>query len=239
MKAKDVMTGQVITIRPDTRVREIALLMLQRRISGVPVVDHDVVVGVVSEADLLHRHEIGTDRKGSRDSWWMRLLAGDPGPTDYVKSHAARAADIMAHPAVCISDNQDVADNSDDLDVADIARIFLKRGIKRLPVLREDRLVGIVTRADLVRALASRIPPTRGRRTQTDHGIRDRLVAELSSHRWWPSATNVTVADGIVHYWGIYETEQGRMAARVAAENVPGVKRVDDHRIAAARLPMG
>ena len=224
------MTSQVITIRPETRVPEIASLLLQRRISGVPVVEHGVVVGVVSEADLLHRHEIDTDRKRSDGSWWVRLVAGDPGPADYVKSHAARAADIMAHPPVCITD---------DLAVAKIADIFDKRGIKRLPVLRDGRLVGIVTRADLVRVLADRARAAKVTRTQSDHAIRARLVAELSSQRWWHAATNVTVADGVVHYWGIYENDHDRKAARVAAENIAGVKRIDDHRISASQLPMG
>jgi len=227
MKARDIMTTPAITIRPETRVPEIAALLLQRRISGVPVVEHGIVVGVVSEADLLRRHEIGTERKHSRGSWWMRLLAGDTGAAEYVKWHAGRAVDIMTHPPVCIAD---------DLAAASIAEIFDKRGIKRLPVLRDGRLVGIVTRADLVRVLADRAKAAKGVRTQSDQAIRRRLVTELSSQPWWRDATNVTVAHGVVHYWGVYENEQDRIAARIAAENVPGVKRIDDHRVSASQI---
>jgi CBS domain-containing protein len=228
MNAKDIMTTQVATIRPETRIAEIASLLLQRRISGLPVVDDGRVVGMVSEGDLLRRYEIGTERKRVDGSWWMHFLKGDPGPADYVKSHAVRAADIMTHPAICITH---------DLPAARIAALFEKRRIKRVPVLVDDRLAGIVTRADLVRALAARIRARRQMHAQSDDAIRAQLLEELSSQAWWRAASNVTVTDGVVRYEGVYENDQDKAAARVAAENIPGVRRIEDHRISTAQLP--
>jgi uncharacterized protein YeaO (DUF488 family) len=228
LKAKDVMTTQVIAIEPDTRVPEIASILLERRISGLPVVDDGRVVGMVSEGDLLRRYEIGTDRKRLPGPWWMHFFRNDPGPAEYVKSHAARAADIMTRPVVCVVE---------DLSVAKIAEIFEKRRIKRVPVMRGDWLVGIVTRANLVQALAVKTRAAKGPRAQSDDTIRARLLEELSTQAWWHATSNVIVADGVVHYWGIYETADDREAARVAAENVAGVRGVDDHRTCLADLP--
>jgi CBS domain-containing protein len=228
MKAKDIMTARVATIRPETRVAEIASLLLRRRISGVPVVEDHRVVGIVSEGDLLRRYEIGTDRKRNRDSWWMRVLGGDPAAAEYVKSHACRAADIMTQPPVCIAH---------DLPAARIAALFEKHRIKRVPVLVDDRLAGIVTRADLVRALAERSRAGRQARIQSDEAIRAQLLKELSSQPWWPAASSVTVTGGMVRYEGVYEKEDDRTASRIAAENIPGVRGVEDLRISAAELP--
>ncbi|MEO5694745.1 MAG: CBS domain-containing protein [Usitatibacter sp.] len=228
MEAKDIMTTQVATIRPETRVHEIASLLLQRRVSGLPVVDQGRVVGMVSEGDLLRRHEIGTERKSFEGSWWMHFLKGDPGPADYVKSHASRAADIMTQPVVCIPH---------DLPAARIAALFEKHHIKRVPVLVDERLVGIVTRADLVRALAATVRDDLQPRAQSDDAIRAQLLEELSSQAWWHTASNVLVKDGVVLYQGIYEDDQDKAAARIAAENVAGVRRIDDQRIKASKLP--
>jgi CBS domain-containing protein len=228
LKAKDVMTTQVITIAPDTRVRDIASLLLARRISGLPVVDDGCVVGMVSEGDLLRRYEIGTDRKRAEGSWWMHLFTSDPGPAEYVKSHATRACDIMTRPVVSVGE---------EVSVAKIAAIFEKRRIKRVPVLRGERLAGIVTRANLVQALAVKARVVTGARALTDDAIRARLLGELSSQAWWHEISNVIVTDGVVHYWGVYESFAEKEAARIAAENVPGVRRIDDHRMRAADLP--
>lgn len=228
MKAKDIMTTQVATIRPDTRIPEIAALLLQRRISGVPVVDRGQVVGMVSEGDLMRRHEIGTERRPSEGSWWMHFLKGDPGPADYVKSHAGRAVDIMTQPVVCIPH---------DLPAVRIAALFEKNQIKRVPVLMDDRLVGIVTRADLVRALAARVSDAPQARTQSDEAIRAELLEELSSQAWWHTASNVLVTDGVVCFQGIYENNQDKAAARIAAENIAGVRRIEDQRIKSSQLP--
>jgi CBS domain-containing protein len=228
LKARDIMTTQVVTIAPDTRVRDIAALLLERGISGLPVVDGGRVIGMVSEGDLLRRYEIGTERKRFEGSWWMHFFTSDPGPAEYVKSHATRAADIMTRPVVSVAE---------DVAVAKIAAIFEKRRIKRVPVLRGERLAGIVTRANLVQALAVKTRLVTGVRAQTDDAIRARLLGELSSQSWWHEVSNVIVTDGVVHYWGVYESFAEKEAARIAAENVPGVRRIDDHRVSAADLP--
>lgn len=228
MKAKDIMTPRVITITRDTTIRAIAALLLERRISGVPVVDRGHVVGIVSEGDLLRRHEIDTDRKRPAGPWWMRLFLGEPGPAEYVKSHAVRAEDVMT---------RDVISVGEDVEITRIAILFGKRRIKRVPVLRGERLVGIVTRANLVQALAARGKGIGARGALGDDAIRTRLLEELGAQAWWHQSSNVIVTGGIVHYWGVCENEEEKRAARVAAENVPGVRRIDDHRITYAELP--
>lgn len=219
MKASDVMTSPVITVGPDTAVRHIAGLLFEHRISAVPVLEKGKLVGIVSEGDLLHRHEISTDR--SARSWWLQLFSADQSIADYVRSHATRARDIMTREVVTVTP---------DTPLAEIATLLEKRGIKRVPVLRDGRLAGIVSRSNLVQALAAK-----GRLMNTgdsgDGAIRARLSAELERQSWWPTASNVIVTDGVVHYFGLVESEGQRQPARVAAENVPGVRRVEDHRI--------
>jgi CBS domain-containing protein len=228
MKAGDIMTTDVIMVAPDTTVREIAMILLERRISGLPVVENDRVVGIVSEGDLLRRHEIGTERKVPHGSWWMRLFHGEAGPSEYVRSHAVYAADVMTREVISRSEGE---------PVAAIASLFCERAIKRVPILRGGRLVGIVTRANLVQALAARNSETKGERALDDVGIRSRLLQELAEQPWWRAESNVHVVDGVVHYFGLCENEAEKQAARVAAENVPGVRRVDDHRVRYAELP--
>ena len=221
MNAKDIMTTPPITVAPDTSVREVVALLIEHRISGVPVVANERVIGVINESDLLHRHEIGTDGDEKETSWWARLINGDPLPAEYVKSHARRAEDILTPHALPITE---------ETPVQQIASIFEARRIRRLPVLRGERLVGIVTRADLIRALA-RTRHLEASPSQSDEAIRLRLLEELEQQRWWrPSWSAVDVRDGVVHYRGLLESEDERRAARVAAENVPGVRGVQDDR---------
>jgi CBS domain-containing protein len=229
MKAKDIMTSPVITVAPDTPVREIAALLFERRISGVPVLEDGRLVGLVSEADLLHRHEIGTDRAAQPRSRWLRLFSADRTPAEYIKSHATQARDIMAREVVSVAQ---------DTPVAEIATLLETRGIKRVPVLRGAQLVGIVSRANLVQALAVmkrsaiRITPPR------DEAIRGRLLGELERQPWWgPVRSNVIVTEGVVHYWGMVDSDEERNAARVAAENVPGVRGIEDHRFRYHDIP--
>lgn len=222
MKASDIMTSPVTTVGPDTPVREIAVLLYKLHISGVPVLESGRLVGVVSEGDLLHRYEIGTDRFEHTGSWWLRVFGMDRGPAEYVKSHAQRARDIMTREVISVAP---------DMPVADIATLLETRGIKRVPVMRGETVVGIVTRGNLVQALAT-IRRTANRLTQpTDRAIRGQLLAELERQPWWGRVTsNVIVARGIVHYFGMVDSGDERDAARVAAEGVPGVRGVEDHR---------
>ena len=227
MKASDIMTSPVITVNPQTRVRHIAALLLRHKISAVPVLERGKLVGIVSEADLLHRHEIGTEASASGGSWWLRLLSADDSVSDYVRSHATRARDIMTAKVVCVEPAT---------PLAEVAMLLGKHGVRRVPVLERGHLVGIVSRSNLVQALAAQ-----GRAmnagNSSDGEIRERLAKELSRHAWWRSTTsNVLVTDGVVHYFGTVDSEEERRAARVAAENVPGVRRVTDHRVPIAAL---
>lgn len=229
MIAKDLMTAPVVTVAPDTTVREIAALLLERRISAVPVVENERVVGLVSEGDLLHRHEIGAGRDRPAGAWWLRLIRGDPSPAEYVKSHGAHARDVMT---------RDVISVVEDTPAAEVAAILETHRIKRVPVLRGERLVGIVSRANLIQGLAVAASTTKTPRVETDAGIRRQLLAELERQSWWQrSVSNVIVTDGIVHYWGLVDSDGDRDAARVAAENVPGVRGVQDHRARYSELP--
>jgi CBS domain-containing protein len=226
MNAIDVMTAPVITVSPYTAVRDIVAILIDKRISGVPVVENGEVVGMVGEGDLVHRHEIGTDDGLPYRTWWQRLAGSDPAPDAYVKSHGGRARDIMSH---------ELAPIAQDTPVARIASIFEARHIRRLPVLHGTRLVGIVTRTDLVRALAANTRDVGPSTVHTDESIRARLVAELEKQPWWQAKwCAVFVTDGIVRYRGVYERESDRRAARVAAENVAGVRAVEDDRVSSA-----
>jgi CBS domain-containing protein len=225
MNARDIMTAPVITITPDTPVREIVALLLAHHISGVPVVANERVIGMVNESDLLHRHEIGTDGEPPPESWWKRFMQRDQLPSEYVKSHARQAKDIMTRELISITE---------DTPLRQISSIFETRRIRRLGVLRGERLVGIVTRADLVQALAQ-APDPEIPRSQSDEAIRVRLLAELEQQPWWrPGWSAVHVRDGVVYYKGLLENEDERNAARIAAENVPGVRGVEDERMQAA-----
>ena len=218
MRAMDIMTSEVITVGEDTTVPEAAKLMAERGISAVPVVDRDNrIVGMVSEGDLLHRAETGTER---RRSWWLDMVSStNKLAGEYIKSHSARVKDVMT---------RDVLSVTEETAVADIAVLLETNRIKRVPVVRDGKIVGIVSRANLVRALAMTI--TEGVGDGDDRTIRDKLLAELKAQKWAEvSPANVTVKDGVVHLWSSYLSEQERRALIVAAESVPRVRRVEDH----------
>jgi CBS domain-containing protein len=219
MKAKDVMTPNVISIAPDASVLEALRLMLQYRISGLPVVDRNsCLVGIVTEGDFLRRAETGTERKRPR---WLEFLLG-PGALarDYVRSHARRVGEVMTY---------DVETVSEEAQLGDIVDLMEKRRIKRVPVLRNGRLVGIVSRANLLRALAS-VAAEIGPALASDEAIRDRVIAELDSQRFGAGhLIDVVVRNGVVELWGTVVEAAQRDAARVAAETVPGVNAVKSH----------
>ena len=232
MRAADVMTTEVISVGPETSVHALAALLSERGISGVPVVDRDNrVVGIVSEGDLLHRVEAGTERRpdgraGRRRSWWLEGIASDRElARDYVKSHGRRVKDVMTRDVVSVSDTT---------ELADIASLLEARRIKRVPVVRDGKLVGIVSRANLVRALATTksAPPTIA--DPDDRTIGDQLLAELRGKNWVNiSSADIIVRDRVVHLWFSDEqTREERLTFRVAAENIPGVRRVEEHIVA-------
>ena len=219
MRAMDVMTSEVITVEQNTSVQTVAKLLAERGISAVPVVDRENrVIGMVSEGDLLQRAETGTEH---RRSWWLDMMAStNKIAGDYVKSHSGKVRDIMTRDLISVTETT---------PVADIAILLETNRIKRVPVVRDGKLVGIVSRANLVRALGMTINEPSSTEAD-DRTIRDKLLAELKAQRWAEvSPANVTVKDGIVHLWSSYLSEQEKRALVVAAENTPGVRRVEDH----------
>jgi len=218
MKAHDVMVSPVVTVKPSATVKDVAKLFLERRISAVPVVTgQGKLVGIVSEGDLVHRAEIGTEQ---RRSWWLLLLAEDQElAADYIKAHGRKIEDVMVRNVI-------TATPATPLD--EVARLLEQHGIKRVPIVRDGQLVGIVSRANLVQAVASsgsklEIPVS-------DGSIRDKLLLHLNAQRWaHTELLNATVNDGIVDLWGVTGSETERKAIRVAAETTTGVRAVKDH----------
>ena len=233
MRAMDVMTTNVITVGPNTSVQEVATLLSERGISGVPVVDaQDRVVGIVSEGDLLHRVETGTERRVQRRrSWWLDRIGSDEDlARDYVKSHGRTVKDVMTREVIAVTDTT---------ELADIATLLETKGIKRVPVVRDGKLVGIVSRANLVRALAAAGAQMTTEAAGDDRTIRAKLLAELKGQEWvhaW--AADIIVRDGVVHLWCSDDRpEEERQALRVAAENIPGVRGVEAHIVPAPVIP--
>ena len=217
MKAKDVMTTRVLTVPQGSSIMEAARLMLHKRISGLPVVDDGGnLVGVVSEGDFLRRGEIGTQRRRPR---WLEFLIG-PGrlAAEYVRACGRKVDEIMT---------RDLHTITEETPLADVVQLMERHRIKRLPVVRGRQLVGIVTRANLLHAVASLAPKTF---KSDDAAIRKRIIQELDSCPWAPLAMlNIVVWEGIVDLWGSITDDRERQAVIVAAENVPGVKAVRDH----------
>ncbi len=220
MQARDVMITDAITVPPETPVPEIAALFLKRHISGVPVVDKDrAVLGIVSADDLVHRPELGIER---HRSWWLRMFGGvEEKVRAYVKAHGSRAADVMTREIVTVTEDSSLTEIVETLD---------QHHIKRVPVLREGRLVGIVSRADLLRGLAPRRADGGSATLMNDGTIRERFLKDLTN----VGLTSVrhleaVVSDGVIHLSGLAETEDEIRALRVIAESIPGVRSVDMH----------
>ena len=225
MKAKDVMTRQVIRIAPDASIFEALRLMLQHKISGLPVVNKiGNLVGIVSEGDFLRRAETDTEHKRPR---WLRFLKG-PGriAEDYVRTHGRRVDEVMTADVVTVSETA-------PLD--EVVALMEKYHIKRVPVIREDELVGIVTRVNLLRALvgvvfADTSLSNTAAAPMDDEAIRSRVIAELERQYWAPGhLIDVVVHEGAVELWGTVFDARQRDAVRVVAENVAGVKVVKSH----------
>ena len=234
MRATDVMTTNVVTIGPDTSVQEVAKILSEWGISGVPVIDAESrLVGIVSEGDLLHRVETGTERRAQRRrrSWWLDTIGSDEElARDYVKSHGRTAKDVMTREVISVSDTT---------DLADIANLLETKRIKRVPVLTDGKLVGIVSRANLVRALAAAGSRLSADTATDDSTIRHKLLTELQGQKWvhtW--AADIIVRDGIVHIWVSDDRpEEERRALRVAAENILGVRGVEEHIVPTPMVP--
>jgi len=212
------MTVNVITVDENTPVEEIARTLLKWRISAVPVLDaRERVVGIVSEGDLMHRPESGTDRPPSR--WLSALAETDERSIELSKSRGRVAKDIMTKAVIVIQE---------DASLSEIARILEENRIKRVPVVRKSKLVGIVSRANLLHGLAAAGPSANS--AEHDRQLRAAILNTLRNESGVRlEALNITVSDGVVHLWGTAVSEAQRDAIRVAAETAPGVAEVHDH----------
>ncbi len=218
MNARDVMTRNVISIAPDATILQAARMMLERHISGLPVVDNGKLVGIVSEGDFLRRQETQTQRRRSR---WLEFLMG-PGrmAEEYTRTHGSKVSEVMTTA---------LQTATEDTSLEDIVRLMEKHHIKRVPVLRAGTMVGIITRANLMHAmvgLAREAAPVKA----SDTAIREQLMKIMQEQTWAPAAmVDVQVHDGVVELWGTILDERQRDALKVAAENIAGVKSVKDH----------
>lgn len=226
MQVRDIMTTGVVTVTPETLVVDAIRALVQHKVSGLPVLDGEGrLVGVVTEGDLLRRVETGTVKPLSR---WRRLLSS-PGDlaADYVRAHGRRVEEVMTREVMSVADDA-------SLDV--VVDAMESRGIKRLPVLKGERLVGIVSRADLMRVLLEALmagtdaaTPQGGARPRGDDALRDSLLDGLRRQPWWrDSQVEIVVVDGVVHLSGVVFDPRERQALLVAARNLPGVRGVED-----------
>jgi CBS domain-containing protein len=226
MRADEIMSRHVVTVGVDASVIDAIKTMLSYGVSGLPVVDPGgKLIGMLSESDFIRRVEIGTEKRRGR---WLALLAGpDQVAVDFARQHGRKVGQIMTPNPITIAENT---------SLEEIVRLMESCNIKRFPVMRGDDIVGIVTRADFLRAIASssfHIPGS----SDGDEDIRTSVVAALSRPNWRPCGLNVSVHDGVVSLRGVIRNENARKAAIVASENIPGVRRVDDQLIKMTHPP--
>jgi CBS domain-containing protein len=223
VKASDVMVGDVITVGPETGIDVAVKLLAEQDVSALPVVgENGMLVGILSEADLIHRAEIDTEK---HRPWWLESMsAASTLAADFTKSHGKRVGEIMT---------TDVVSVSEDTSLGDIAALPERKRIKRVPILEDGRLVGIVRRSNIIQALASQIH-TSDDHMDADRGIRLELLSRMKQQDWTDfGSRNVIVNDGVVHLWGLVGTVEERTALIALAEGVPGVMRVADEMIPA------
>lgn len=219
MKARDLMTSPVICVGLSATARDVAKLIVEKRISAVPVLDAaGKLVGIVTEGDLLRRVESGTE---NRYSWWVHMLAGNHAvAADYVKSHSIKVSDIMT---------RDVVTASPETSIYEIAGLIEEKHVKRIPIVDADgATVGIISRSNIVQLVAGARP--RIEVTLADETIRSDLMSKIKTLPWaHPQQLSITVSNGIVDIWGGVESDDERNAIRVVAESQPGVSSVNDH----------
>jgi CBS domain-containing protein len=223
MRAIDVMVREVVTVRPDTDVADAVKLLAEHDVSALPVVDGEGnLLGILSEADLIHRAEIGTEK---HRPWWLEAVTGASRlAEEFAKSHGKKVGEIMTSGAISVSE---------DTPLSEIAALFEQKQIKRVPVVKDGKLIGIVSRSNLVQALAT-VVGRMDQHDETDRQIRLELQSRLQQQSWTDfGSRNITVSDRVVHLWGLVGSEAERRALLALAENVPGVARVSDEMISA------
>ena len=220
MNAADVMTKNVLTVGPDASVQDVARILLTNRISAVPVVGPaGELLGIVSEGDLMRRAEAGT---GRRRPWWLGLLTGrEAFAAEYVREHSRAVTDVMTRSVITAAPHT---------SLREIANLLEKNAIKRVPIVKDGKVVGIVSRANLLQALASPHKQIEAGATSNDAEIRNDVIARLKDEPWsHPALINVVVHDGNVDLWGIVDSQSEKKAVRVVAEVTPGVRMVNDN----------
>jgi CBS domain-containing protein len=218
MRAHQIMTKDVITVTPHTTIEAAAKIMLQTHISGLPVVDDEgKLVGIVSQSDFLRRSEIGTGRR--RPAWLQFFIGPNKAAADFVRERGRKVEDVMTEEPVTVSE---------DTPLEELVSLMEKKRIKRLPVTSGSVLKGIVTRSNLLQAVASLVHEIPDPTADDDH-IRDRIIRTVNATDWRPIGFEVNVRKGVVHLHGIITTDKGRQATIVAAQNTAGVKKVHDH----------
>jgi CBS domain-containing protein len=222
MKASDVMVANVISVPPNASVREVARVLLSNQISAVPVLDElGRLIGIVSEGDLMRRAELDTEH---RRSWWLRIFSNKDKEAlamEFMKSHSQNVADVMT---------RDVITAAPDTPLREIAAVLEKNHIKRVPIVDEEgKVIGIVSRANLIQALATLREDNEQAGTD-DTTIRQKVMAQFRSEEWSKYSTlNAMVQGGTVELWGFVGSEAEKEAARVTAELVPGVRAIENN----------
>jgi CBS domain-containing protein len=223
MRASDVMVRNVITIGPDDDVVHAAKMLAEHDISALPVVDeHRRILGILSEADLLRREELGTEKL--RPAWLEAVMPSSQLAADYSRSHGRKVRELMS---------ETVFTARADTPLSEIAALLERKRIKRVPIVEGDKLIGIVSRANLIQALASAAkPPVSGSAAPTDQAIRSEVLNRLEKQPWTGfGERNVIVTDGVVHLWGLVGSPEERKALLALTESVPGVRGISDELI--------
>jgi len=214
------MTNTVITVGPDRPLKEIAQLLIKHRISAVPVINEDKkLMGIVSEGDLVHR--IRGDHELPR-SWWLSLI-GDLNdiPKEFIRTHGKTAKDVMT---------QEVITATPFTSIAELSEMLETNKIKRVPIVESGKLIGIVSRANIIQGLVAQDDDSLPKVAKSDQEIRKILLEEFLQHEWASNATvNVVVKNGVVQFWGLVSSEDAKDALRIAAEKIPGVKEVKEN----------
>ena len=219
MQAKDIMTAKVETVSPTTSVQDAAQLMVDKRVSGLPVVSSDgALLGIVSEGDLLHRGELGTERKRS---FWLRIFTdSDELASEYAKSHGRTVDDIMTRHVVAVRENA---------ELREVADVLERHRVKRVPVTDGGKLKGIITRGDLVRAFTMSRAPSGAATSLSDADIQKAIIDKMRGLDWLEASyVNVIVSGGKAELWRVVTSPEQHKALRVLAAEVPGVTAVDD-----------
>jgi len=219
MRARDIMTTELVTVAPSTPISAVAQLLVERRISAVPVVADGKLVGLVSEGDLLHREEAGTE---PTVSWWAELFRStEDRARAYLKAHGQTAAAVMT---------RDLETVGPDAEMAEVATLMDRHKIKRVPVLDQGRLLGIVSRSDLLRLLTKAAHHTAEPVAVNDQQLAEAVIEEIEKAGLATTTTlNVIATERTVGLWGFVASDTEKQAVEVAARGIAGVEGVENH----------